>query len=173
MIGRGDCDACGMTRAMITDPSMPSKARRGKPHTHASAATRAASATTTRGCRSPARSTRGPASSGGCPAAADDGEGRRVVVSAPGPPAPPPRGARGRGGTRVIVFEATDGPGGQMRLAYGGGGTREIAERAADTLEGWLNGCDVRWSTAPRRSPRSTAPRLHSSATSAMNSVLR
>ena len=29
MIARGDCDACGMTRALITDPSMPGRARGG------------------------------------------------------------------------------------------------------------------------------------------------
>ena len=33
MIGRGDCDACGMTRALITDPSMPRRAREGSAFT--------------------------------------------------------------------------------------------------------------------------------------------
>src|SRR6476660_5707772 len=32
MIERGDCDACGMTRARITDPGMPDKARADKPY---------------------------------------------------------------------------------------------------------------------------------------------
>ena len=33
MIARGDCDACGMTRAMITDPAMPGRAAAGQPFT--------------------------------------------------------------------------------------------------------------------------------------------
>src|SRR4029079_8142105 len=33
MIARGDCDACGMTRALITDPSMPGRAAAGQTFT--------------------------------------------------------------------------------------------------------------------------------------------
>ena len=86
MIARGDCDACGMTRAMITDPSMPSQGPpRRAPHRAASAATRAASATTTPGCRSPAPSTRGPASRRRLPRPTAGGDGQTVVIVGAGP----------------------------------------------------------------------------------------
>jgi thioredoxin reductase len=48
---------------------------------------------------------------------------------------------------RVVVFEATDGPGGQMRLAAAAAGHAEIAGGLIATVDRWLSGGDVRYST--------------------------
>ena len=69
LVGAGAADAVGMTRALIADPDLVAKAARRPDRTTcspASAATRAASATTTPACRSAASSTRAPAASGRC-----------------------------------------------------------------------------------------------------------
>lgn len=145
MIERGDCDACGMTRAMITDPGMPGKAREGKPYMRCIGCNQ--------GCIGHYHA--------GLPIACtinpwtgferrlpppSPAEGTVVVVGA-GPAGASAAACARMRGMRVVVFEATDGPGGQMRLAAASPGHVEIGGGLVSTLEGWLDGCEVRWST--------------------------
>ena len=80
MIERGDCDACGMTRAMITDPGMPGKAREGKPYMRCIGCNQGCIGHYHAGCRSPARSIPGQGSSGGW--RPPPAEGTVVIVGA-------------------------------------------------------------------------------------------
>ena len=101
MIAAGDCDACGMTRAMITDPSMPSKARRGEPIHDLHRLQPGLHRPLPRG--HPDRLHDQPvdrATSGGCPRPRADMAGGTVVVVGAGPAGARPRpAARGRGGS--------------------------------------------------------------------------
>jgi 2,4-dienoyl-CoA reductase-like NADH-dependent reductase (Old Yellow Enzyme family)/thioredoxin reductase len=145
MIERGDCDACGMTRAMITDPGMPDKARAGKPYMRCIGCNQ--------GCIGHYHS--------GLPIACTinpwtgferrlpppaSRQGTAVIVGA-GPAGAAAAACAHMRGMRVVVFEATDGPGGQMRLATAAAGHAEIAGGLIATADRWLSGCDVRYST--------------------------
>ena len=151
------CDAVGMTRAMITDPSLavqgPATVARSRP---ASAATRAASATTTPGVpiactinpwtgfeRTPARAPNG-----------SEARRRRGRVGA-GPAGVCRGGSAVARGDRVVLFERGDGPGGQMRLALQAPGQardRRRPDRGARAA-GW-RACDVRYAHGRRRRAR-------------------
>ena len=145
MIARGDCDACGMTRALITDPAMPERARGGHRRSRpASAATRAASATITPASRSPARSTPGPATRRRCRGPRGRAAPGTVVVVGAGPGWRIRGRLRARPGHRVVVFERGQAAGGQMRLALDGTRPRRDRERHGAHRRGWLEGCDVR-----------------------------
>ena len=144
MIGRGDCDACGMTRALITDPSMPRRAAAGEPFT------------TCIGCNQgcighyhaglPIACTINPWTGHErtlpLPQRADV-PGTVVIVGA-GPAGAAAAACAIAQGHRVIVFERADAAGGQMRLALDAPGHREIASGLVATAEGWLSGAELR-----------------------------
>lgn len=145
MVREGVCDAVGMTRALITDPSMPRAARAGERftacigcnqgcigHYHAGLPI----ACTINPWTGFERTLRRPA-----PAA----EGGTVVVIGAGP-AGAAAAACARGcGHRVVVFERAGAAGGQMRLGLNAPGKAEVAAGLIATLETWLEGCDVRY----------------------------
>ncbi len=148
LIGSGACDAVGMTRAMIADPQLVSKARRGVPamtcigcnqgcigHYHAGlpiACTINPWAGFERVLPRPARGS-----------AVDT-----IAVVGAGPAGCAAAASAVAAGHRAIVFEAGEAPGGQMRLALGGPGHREVAEGLLAILEEWLAGADVRYGAA-------------------------
>jgi len=145
MIARGDCDACGMTRALITDPSMPRRTAAGEPFT------------TCIGCNQgcighyhaglPIACTINPWTGHERtlprPAPADV-PGTVVVVGA-GPAGAAAAACATAQGHRVVVFERAPAAGGQMRLALAAPGHAEIARGLVSTVEGWLAGADVRF----------------------------
>jgi len=145
MIGRGDCDACGMTRALITDPSMPRRAREGSAFT------------TCIGCNQgcighyhaglPIACTINPwtghESTLPRPKQAPD-PGTVVVVGA-GPAGAAAAACARAQGHRVVVFERESEAGGQMRLALAAPGHAEIASGLVATLRSWLAGCELRF----------------------------
>ena len=147
MIARGDCDACGMTRALITDPSMPRRAAAGKPFT------------TCIGCNQgcighyhagiPIACTINPWTGHEAPAAAPAAEcapGTVVIVGA-GPAGAAAAAVALAQGHRVVVFDRAGGAGGQMRLALATPGHDEVARGMVRTAEGWLAGADLRLAT--------------------------
>jgi 2,4-dienoyl-CoA reductase-like NADH-dependent reductase (Old Yellow Enzyme family) len=144
MIARGDCDACGMTRALITDPSMPRRARAGETFT--------ACIGCNQGCIGhyhagiPIACTINPWTGHEArlarPALADR-RGSIVIVGA-GPAGAAAAVCAQAEGHRVVVFERGNAPGGQMRLALEAPGHHEIAAGLVHTLERWLEGCDLR-----------------------------
>jgi NADPH-dependent 2,4-dienoyl-CoA reductase/sulfur reductase-like enzyme len=147
MIARGDCDACGMTRALITDPAMPRRARAAETFT------------TCIGCNQgcighyhagiPIACTINPwtghEASLPRPAAAER-PGTVVIVGA-GPAGAAAAVCARAQGHRVVVFERGPAAGGQMRLALEAPGHHEIASGLVSTLERWLEGCDLRLGT--------------------------
>jgi 2,4-dienoyl-CoA reductase-like NADH-dependent reductase (Old Yellow Enzyme family)/thioredoxin reductase len=145
MIARGDCDACGMTRALITDPSMPEKARRGERHTRCIGCNQGCIGHYHAGI--PIACTINPWTGYEArlprPEPADS-PGTVVVVGAGPGGAAAAAVARARN-HRVVVFERGDAPGGQMRAALEAPGHREIAAGLVETLGRWLDGCDVRY----------------------------
>jgi 2,4-dienoyl-CoA reductase-like NADH-dependent reductase (Old Yellow Enzyme family) len=144
MIARGDCDACGMTRALITDPAMPRRARAGETFT------------TCIGCNQgcighyhagiPIACTINPWTGHEArlprPAAVER-PGTVVIVGA-GPAGAAAAVSAKALGHRVVVFERGSAAGGQMRLALEAPGHHEIASGLVGTLERWLEGCDLR-----------------------------
>ncbi|HET6848221.1 MAG TPA: FAD-dependent oxidoreductase [Gaiellales bacterium] len=147
LIARGDCDACGMTRALITDPSMPRRAAAGEPFT------------TCIGCNQgcighyhaglPIACTINPWTGHERtlphPSRAD-APGTVVIVGA-GPAGAAAAACAAAQGHRVVVFERAPAPGGQMRLALAAPGHAEIASGLVTTVEGWLAGADARYGT--------------------------
>jgi len=144
MIVRGDCDACGMTRALITDPSMPRRARAGETFT--------ACIGCNQGCIGhyhagiPIACTINPWTGHEArlarPAVAD--RQASIVIIGAGPAGAAAAVCARAEGHRVVVFERGQAPGGQMRLALEAPGHREIAAGLLQTLERWLEGCDLR-----------------------------
>ncbi|HET7429569.1 MAG TPA: FAD-dependent oxidoreductase [Gaiellales bacterium] len=144
MIARGDCDACGMTRALITDPSMPRRAEAGEPfttcigcnqgcigHYHAGLPIACTINPWTGHERTLPRPTRAEAT------------GTIVIVGA-GPAGAAAAACSTAQGHRVVVLERSDAAGGQMRLALDAPGHAEIARGLVTTVEGWLSGAEVR-----------------------------
>src|SRR6185437_8219180 len=127
MIDRGDCDACGMTRALITDPSMPRRAREGSAFT------------TCIGCNQgcighyhaglPIACTVNPWTGfeARLPRPAPAARAETVVVVGAGPAGCAAAAAAAACGHRAIVLDRGAEPGGQMRLALGAPGHAEIA----------------------------------------------
>ena len=147
MIARGDCDACGMTRALITDPSMPSKARRGERHTRCIGCNQGCIGHYHAGL--PIACTINPWTGfeARLPRPSAGGDGQTVVIVGAGPAGAAAAGTALACGHRVVVFEAADAAGGQMRHALGAPGHSEIAHGLVSTAEAWLAGCDVRYGT--------------------------
>jgi 2,4-dienoyl-CoA reductase-like NADH-dependent reductase (Old Yellow Enzyme family)/thioredoxin reductase len=147
MIARGDCDACGMTRALVTDPAMPSKARAGETHTRCIGCNQGCIGHYHEGL--PIACTINPWTGFERrlprPRTAER-PGTLVVVGA-GPAGAAAAAVGCAQGHRVVVFEAADAPGGQMRRALAAPGHREVAAGLIGTLERWLEGCDVRLGT--------------------------
>ena len=127
MIGRGDCDACGMTRALITDPSMPGRAAAGQTFT------------TCIGCNQgcighyhagiPIACTINPWTGyeSTLPRPTPDPSPGTVVVVGAGPGGASAAACATARGHRVVVFERGEAVGGQMRLALNASGHAEIA----------------------------------------------
>jgi hypothetical protein len=145
MIARGDCDACGMTRALITDPSMPQRARDGRPFT------------TCIGCNQgcighyhagiPIACTINPwtGSESTLPRPQPAARPQTVVVVGAGPAGAAAAACARAQGHRVVVFEREQAAGGQMRLALSAPGHAEIARGLVATVETWLDGCERRF----------------------------
>jgi 2,4-dienoyl-CoA reductase-like NADH-dependent reductase (Old Yellow Enzyme family) len=145
IIARGDCDACGMTRALITDPSMPRRAAAGEAFT------------TCIGCNQgcighyhaglPIACTINPWTGHELtlprPSPAD-APGTVVIVGA-GPAGAAAAACAAAQGHRAIVLDRAHGAGGQMRLALHAPGHAEIARGLVATVEGWLSGAEVRF----------------------------
>ena len=109
-----------MTRALIADPTLVAKARRGRAPRgarRASAATRAASATTTPACRSAASSTRAPGASARCRGGRAGRGSLRVAVVGAGPAGVAAAVEAAAHGDAVTLFERAGDIGGQLRLA--------------------------------------------------------
>ena len=144
MIARGDCDACGMTRALITDPSMPERAAAGQAFT------------TCIGCNQgcighyhagiPIACTINPWTGyeSTLPRPTPDPSPGTVVVVGAGPGGASAAACAAARGHRVIVFERGEAVGGQMRLALNASGHAEIARGMVRTVEAWLAGGEVR-----------------------------
>jgi 2,4-dienoyl-CoA reductase-like NADH-dependent reductase (Old Yellow Enzyme family)/thioredoxin reductase len=129
LIARGLADAVGMTRALITDPDMPNKARSGDArailrcigcnaciaHYHAETPIRCAQNPRTGRERS-------------LPPLTPAGTRRRVVIVGGGPAGLAAAAEAGAGGHDVLVLERSDRIGGQMQIASHSPGHREQAE---------------------------------------------
>jgi len=148
LIREGVCDATGMTRALITDPSMPAKARAGERHTVCIGCNQ--------GCighyhaGTPIACTINPWTGFELtlPRPEQAQQANRVVIVGAGPAGCAAAASAAACGHEVVVFERADGVGGQMRHALGAPGHAEIAAALVATLEGWLTGCDLRTGTA-------------------------
>ena len=128
MIGRGAADAVGMTRALITDPEMPRKARSGQTssivrcigcnaciaHYHAGTPIRCAQNPRTGRERT-------------LPAPAPAAQRRRLVVAGGGPAGLAAAAEAAQAGHEVIIFERAAHIGGQVQLGSGTPGHREQA----------------------------------------------
>jgi 2,4-dienoyl-CoA reductase-like NADH-dependent reductase (Old Yellow Enzyme family) len=147
MIARGDCDACGMTRALITDPSMPRRAAAGEAFT------------TCIGCNQgcighyhaglPIACTINPwtGHERTLPRPAPTEEPGTVVIVGAGPAGAAAAACAAARGHRVVVLERGAAAGGQMRLALAAPGHAEIARGLVATVEGWLAGAELRLGT--------------------------
>jgi hypothetical protein len=144
MIAHGDCDACGMTRALITDPAMPGRAAAGQTFT------------TCIGCNQgcighyhagiPIACTINPWTGyeSTLPRPTPDPSPGTVVVVGAGPGGASAAACAAARGHRVVVFERGEAVGGQMRLALNASGHAEIAQGMVRTVEAWLAGAEVR-----------------------------
>ncbi len=144
LIARGDCDACGMTRALITDPAMPHKARRGETFTVCIGCNQGCIGHYHAGI--PIACTINPwtGHEAHMPRPSRAEHPGTVVVVGAGPAGAAAAGSARAQGHRVVVFERGDAPGGQMRLVLDAPGHREIARGLVDTITRWLDGCDLR-----------------------------
>jgi 2,4-dienoyl-CoA reductase-like NADH-dependent reductase (Old Yellow Enzyme family) len=145
MIARGDCDACGMTRALIADPAMPRSAAAGEPFT------------TCIGCNQgcighyhagiPIACTINPWTGyeRTLPRPARASRPAKVVVIGAGPAGAAAAACATAQGHTVVVLERANAAGGQMRLAADAPGHAEIARGLIATAEGWLSGATVRF----------------------------
>jgi NADPH-dependent 2,4-dienoyl-CoA reductase/sulfur reductase-like enzyme len=147
LISDGVCDACGMTRALITDPSMPSKARAGRRHTVCIGCNQGCIGHYHAGI--PIACTINPwtGHETTLPRPLPVERPGTIVVIGAGPAGAAAAGCAAAQGHRVVVFERHDGPGGQMRLAVPVPGHHEIASGLVATLAGWLESCEVRYGT--------------------------
>jgi 2,4-dienoyl-CoA reductase-like NADH-dependent reductase (Old Yellow Enzyme family)/thioredoxin reductase len=148
LIAGGACDAVGMTRAMVADPGLAGKARRG------------AAVTTCIGCNQgcighyhvglPIACTVNPWTGfeRTLPRPRRASVPDTVAIVGAGPAGCAAAASALASGHRVVVFESGDAPGGQMRLALGAPGHREVAEGLVEILDGWLAGADVRYGAA-------------------------
>jgi 2,4-dienoyl-CoA reductase-like NADH-dependent reductase (Old Yellow Enzyme family)/thioredoxin reductase len=144
MIARGDCDACGMTRALITDPSMPLRAAAGEPFT--------ACIGCNQGCIGhyhagiPIACTINPwtGHEATLPRPQRAQQPGTVVVIGAGPAGAAAAVTAATQGHRVIVFERATAVGGQMRLALDTPGHAEIAAGMVATAERWLSAAELR-----------------------------
>jgi 2,4-dienoyl-CoA reductase-like NADH-dependent reductase (Old Yellow Enzyme family) len=140
LIGRGAADAFGMTRALITDPDMPRKARTGDTreilrcigcnaciaHYHAETEIRCAQNPRTGRERS-------------FPLPTPAARRLRVVVAGAGPAGLAAAADAAQAGHEVVVFERSASIGGQVRLASGTVGHRERAAALRANYETLLN----------------------------------
>jgi 2,4-dienoyl-CoA reductase-like NADH-dependent reductase (Old Yellow Enzyme family)/thioredoxin reductase len=145
LIAAGHADAVGMTRALITDPDLPGKARRGELRTlvrcigcnaciaHYHAGTPIACAVNPRTGRErhltvPARTE----------------QPKRLVVVGGGPAGVAAAWTAAESGHEVVLLERTPHLGGQLALARSAPGGRDIASAWADNTNRLLDGVDVR-----------------------------
>ncbi|MBS1861995.1 MAG: FAD-dependent oxidoreductase [Actinobacteria bacterium] len=136
LIARGDADAVGMTRALITDPDLPRKVREGRAeavlrcigcnacmaHYHAGTPIRCAQNPRTGRERH-------------LPLAAPTGEPRRVVVVGAGPAGLAAAAEAGAMGDEVVVLERAERTGGQARLAGAAPGHVETTQALVANYE--------------------------------------
>ncbi|MDX6520688.1 MAG: hypothetical protein QOF08_1293 [Gaiellales bacterium] len=147
MIARGDCDACGMTRALVTDPEMPGKAREGRPFTTCIGCNQACIGHYHAGI--PIACTINPwtGHEARLPRPQAVEQAGTIVIVGAGPAGAAAAVSAVAQGHRVVVFDRGAAAGGQMRLALEAPGHREIASGLVATLERWLEGCDLRLQT--------------------------
>ena len=140
LIRQGVADAVGMTRALITDPDMPRKARSGDArqilrcigcnaciaHYHAETPIRCAQNPRTGRERTLPRPRRA-------------GTARRVVVAGAGPAGLAAAAEAGAAGHDVLLLERTDRIGGQVRIAGHSPGHREQAAALSANYEALLD----------------------------------
>ncbi|MBS1677697.1 MAG: FAD-dependent oxidoreductase [Actinobacteria bacterium] len=157
LIAAGTADAVGMTRALITDPDLPRKARAGQvdsvvrcigcnaciAHYHAETPIRCA-----QNPRAGRELTLPPPGAGGAAgtgrsSAPGPGEGRRVVVVGAGPAGLAAAAEAGAAGDEVIVLERAERSGGQTRLAGAAPAHEELARTLAANYETLLARADV------------------------------
>jgi 2,4-dienoyl-CoA reductase-like NADH-dependent reductase (Old Yellow Enzyme family) len=147
LIAEGVCDACGMTRALITDPSMPAKARAGRRHTVCIGCNQGCIGHYHAGIEIACTINPWTGRETTLPRPAPAEQPGTVVVVGAGPAGAAAAACAAGEGHRVVVFERGHGPGGQMRLAAAAPGHAEIANGLIATLEAWLGRCDVRYGT--------------------------
>lgn len=148
LIGEGRCDAVGMTRALITDPDMPRKAREGEFETvvrcigcnaciaHYHAGTPIACAQNPRTGRE--RSLPPPERSA---------DPRRIVVVGAGPAGLAAAAEAAAAGHDVLVLERSRRIGGQVALAGAAPMHEEVARSLRTNYERLLDGVDLRLET--------------------------
>jgi thioredoxin reductase len=148
LIGEGRCDAVGMTRALITDPELPRKAREGRgenvlrcigcnaciAHYHAGTAIRCAQNPRTGRERTLPRPERTAAP-------------RRVVVVGGGPAGLAAAAEAAGSGHEVVLLERSDRLGGQISLAGAAPMHQETASSLRRNYERLLDGVEVRLGT--------------------------
>jgi 2,4-dienoyl-CoA reductase-like NADH-dependent reductase (Old Yellow Enzyme family)/thioredoxin reductase len=145
LIAAGHADAVGMTRALITDPDLPAKARTGELRTlircigcnaciaHYHAGTPIACAVNPRTGRE-RHLTVAPRTT----------EPKRLVVVGGGPAGVAAAWTAAESGHEVVLFERTPYLGGQLALARSAPGGRDVASAFADNTHRLLDGVDVR-----------------------------
>src|SRR4051794_21955025 len=147
MVARGDCDACGMTRALITDPSMPRRAAAGEPFTACIGCNHGCIGHYHAGLQIACTITPWTGHERTLPRPAPSDAPGTVVIVGAGPAGAAAAACAAAQGHRVVVLERDDAPGGQMRLALAAPGHAEIARGLVATVEGWLEGAEVRLGT--------------------------
>jgi 2,4-dienoyl-CoA reductase-like NADH-dependent reductase (Old Yellow Enzyme family)/thioredoxin reductase len=148
LIARGLVDAVGMTRALITDPDLPEKARSGRSDrilrcigcnaciAHYHAGTEIACAVNPRTGRERR-----------LPQAGRAEVGRRLVVVGGGPAGLAGAAEGAEAGSSVVLLERSGRLGGQMSMTAEAMGTAEIGARLVALFEGRLADVDVRLGT--------------------------
>ena len=148
LIGDGRCDAVGMTRALITDPDMPRKAREGKleavvrcigcnaciAHYHAG---------TPIACAQNPRTGR----EGTLPPPEPSARPRRIVVVGAGPAGLAAAAEAAAAGHDVVLLERSRRIGGQVALAGAAPMHEEVARSLRANYERLLAGVDIRLET--------------------------
>jgi 2,4-dienoyl-CoA reductase-like NADH-dependent reductase (Old Yellow Enzyme family)/thioredoxin reductase len=144
IIGRGAADAVGMTRALITDPDLPRKARSGQTrsimrcigcnaciaHYHAGTPIRCAQNPRTGRERT-------------LPAPAPAADRLRLLVAGAGPAGLAAAAEAAQAGHEVIIFERAAQIGGQLQLAAGTPGHREQAAALCANYQALLGAGNV------------------------------
>jgi 2,4-dienoyl-CoA reductase-like NADH-dependent reductase (Old Yellow Enzyme family)/thioredoxin reductase len=148
LIGEGRCDAVGMTRALITDPDMPRKAREGKfdavvrcigcnaciAHYHAG---------TPIACAQNPRTGRERT----LPPPERSADPRRIVVVGAGPAGLAAAAGAAAAGHDVVLLEKSRRIGGQVALAGSAPMHEEVARSLRANYERLLDGVDIRLET--------------------------